>query len=43
MVLRDHYQQAPSIIVAARDIFVDMAETEFERELYERIWPYQNR
>ena len=43
MVLRENYEQAMHINNNVREMFVDMAESESQRILYSRIWPYQDR
>lgn len=42
MVLRENYKQASHINIAVKEMFVNMAETESQRVLYSRIWPYQD-
>ena len=41
MVLRENYEQALHISNTVKDMFVDMAESEPQRVLYSRLWPYQ--
>jgi hypothetical protein len=43
MVLRENYEQALHINNRIREMFVDMAESEPQKVLYSRIWPYQDR
>jgi hypothetical protein len=43
MVLRENYEQALHINNSVREMFVDMAESESQKVLYSRIWPYQDR
>ena len=43
MVLRENYEQALHINNAVREMFVNMAESESQKILHSRIWPYQER
>ncbi|KAG4429419.1 hypothetical protein IFR05_015093 [Cadophora sp. M221] len=42
MVLREKYEQASHINHRVKEMFVDMAESETQKALYSRIWPYQD-
>lgn len=42
MVFRDDYEQALRVNNAVREMFVDMAESESQKALHSRIWPYQD-
>lgn len=42
MVLRENYDRALSINNAVREMFVNMAESESQKVLYSRVWPYQD-
>ncbi|CZT12207.1 uncharacterized protein RCO7_10448 [Rhynchosporium graminicola] len=42
MVLREKYKQASQINNSVKKMFVDMAESESQKVLYSRIWPYQD-
>jgi len=42
MVLRENYEQALHISNTVKDMFVNMAESEPQRVLYSRLWPYQD-
>ncbi|KAF2872593.1 hypothetical protein BDV95DRAFT_628206 [Massariosphaeria phaeospora] len=42
MVPREYYEQALNINNAVKTMFVDMAESESQRVLYSRLWPYQD-
>ncbi|KAL5320589.1 hypothetical protein ACEPPN_011399 [Leptodophora sp. 'Broadleaf-Isolate-01'] len=42
MVLREKYEQASIINHRVKEVFVDMAESESQKALYSRIWPYQD-
>jgi hypothetical protein len=42
MVLREDYEQALHVNNSVREMFVDMAESESQKALYSRIWPYQD-
>ncbi|TVY85520.1 Altered inheritance of mitochondrial mitochondria protein [Lachnellula suecica] len=42
MVLREKYEQASHINQSVKEMFVDMAESESQKALYSRIWPYQD-
>lgn len=42
MVRRENYEQALHINNAVKEVFVNMAESESQRVLYSRIWPYQD-
>jgi len=43
MVLRENYEQAVQVNNSVKEMFVGMAEWEVQRDLYARIWPYQDR
>lgn len=43
MVLRENHEQALRVNNTVRDMFIDMAESESQKELFSRIWPYQDR
>ncbi|KAF1840342.1 uncharacterized protein K460DRAFT_410935 [Cucurbitaria berberidis CBS 394.84] len=42
MVLREYYEQALHINNSVKEMFLDMADSESQRNLYSRIWPYQD-
>ncbi|KAF2455315.1 kinase-like domain-containing protein [Lineolata rhizophorae] len=42
MVLRENYDQALHINNAVRAMFVNMAESESQKVLHSRVWPYQD-
>ncbi|PVH85726.1 hypothetical protein DL98DRAFT_568045 [Cadophora sp. DSE1049] len=42
MVLREKYEEASHINQSVKEMFVDMAESELQKALYSRIWPYQD-
>jgi hypothetical protein len=41
MVPREGYEQALHVNNVVREMFVDMAQSESQKALYSRIWPYQ--
>ncbi|KAG0645021.1 Altered inheritance [Hyphodiscus hymeniophilus] len=43
MVPREGYEQALHVNNVVREMFVDMAQSESQKTLYSRIWPYQDR
>lgn len=42
MVLRENYEQAVQVNNKVREMFVEMAESASQRNLYSKLWPYQD-
>ncbi|KAF1953158.1 hypothetical protein CC80DRAFT_420717 [Byssothecium circinans] len=42
MVRREYYEQAVRINSTVKEMFVNMAESESQRVLFSRVWPYQD-
>ncbi|KAL2061038.1 hypothetical protein VTL71DRAFT_9090 [Oculimacula yallundae] len=42
MVLRENYEQASQINHSVKEMFVEMAESESQKALFSRMWPYQD-